>query len=71
MKCPICNIEAKIGRTESVVEEGYVLKILHFVCRNQRCDRYNKEVGKKEVREPLEEPIEEPIEKEKKDEGSK
>lgn len=46
MKCPICNIEARVEmKPKAVKKEGKYYHKMVFVCRNKECSKYEKEIG--------------------------
>ena len=49
MKCPKCEIEMRISKSQNVLKSGKLLRRLTFMCRNKECENYNKEVKTEEV----------------------
>lgn len=52
MKCPICDVEAMIGRSYTSVEgdnspdtETRVFTVQEFWCRNKQCENYGRPIG--------------------------
>lgn len=46
MKCPVCNVEARVKMLPQAILKGgkYYNKMI-FECRNRNCDKYEKEIG--------------------------
>jgi len=53
MKCPLCNIEARITKTTQHVnmEEQKLYRYMEFTCYNKKCKNYEKVID--EVREEV------------------
>ena len=51
MKCPLCNTEMRIVRTNFVQNEGKLFRKQVLTCRNKKCANYQKDV--KTVYTPL------------------
>ena len=56
MKCPTCDIEARIASSKNVMIGDKLVRRQIFKCRNRNCKMYNKEVGRIDI--PLEYEIE-------------
>jgi len=56
MVCPVCNIEAVIQKTDTVLnkEEMKLYNVFHFSCRNKKCKEFNKEIGEQRYEIPFE-----------------
>lgn len=50
MKCPICNIEAKVEMKPQAIKKGdkYYHRMV-YICRDKNCDRYGKEIGTEDI----------------------
>ena len=57
MKCPLCNLEARIVKTSNVLRikdgEPKLFTRMTYKCFNKQCDNYNKEIGTTEVEVPV------------------
>lgn len=50
MKCPRCNFDGQIIKNTLVLkEDGKLVRVLTFACRNKNCSMNGKEIGKEEV----------------------
>lgn len=45
MKCPLCETEAKINKSENVLTKKVLVRRMTYVCRNKACANYEKEIG--------------------------
>lgn len=56
MVCPVCNVEAVIKSTNTVLnkEEMKLYMIFHFSCRNKKCKEFNKDIGEERTEIPFE-----------------
>ena len=56
MKCPVCNIEARITRNTTIVKmvEGQpkVFSRMEYKCMNPQCSKYNKVIKREDVEIP-------------------
>lgn len=49
MKCPLCNIEARIVSSKNIVKNGKFYRRLVYSCLNTACDLFNKEIKKEDI----------------------
>lgn len=49
MKCPLCNTEAKIQKSQNIIKGEKLFRRMFYVCRDTNCANYEKEVGKVDV----------------------
>ena len=49
MKCPKCDIEAKITSSKLVIKDGKPYQRMEYSCRNKQCSNYNKVFETKDV----------------------
>ena len=52
MKCPKCDIEARITSSKNVMKDGKLFRRMEFSCRNKQCANYEKVIATDDV--PLE-----------------
>lgn len=49
MKCPLCNTEAKIQKSQNIIKGDKLFRRMFYVCRDKNCANYEKEIGKVDV----------------------
>ena len=49
MKCPKCEVEMRISKSQNVLKDNKLFRRLTFMCRNKECENYNKEVKTEEL----------------------
>ncbi|MEG1757664.1 MAG: hypothetical protein RR058_07440 [Oscillospiraceae bacterium] len=53
MQCPSCNIELRIGKSGTVVENGKPISIQELICPNPACQYGKTKAPIKRIRHPL------------------
>lgn len=49
MKCPKCDIEAKITSSKTIMKGDKLFQRIEYSCRNKQCPNYNKVIATEDV----------------------
>lgn len=49
MKCPKCDIEARITSSKNVMKGGQLFRRIEYSCRNKNCPDYDKVIATEDI----------------------